>query len=73
MNTIGKDVFEQMHIPPEIKSINALVYNPINDTIIIYDEFSKNIVEYKIASDEFTILVEDDLINVTLIEFGMFN
>jgi len=73
VNTIGKDVFDQIYFPPEIKAINALVYNPINDSIIISDNVSKKIIEFKISSYDPTVLIDNDLMDVTLIDFGMMN
>lgn len=73
VNSIGRDTFDQIHFPPEIKAINALVYNPLNNSVIISDNISKNIVEYKMGSNDFTVLVDSDLIDATLIDFGSFN
>lgn len=71
MHAVGRDVFEEVRLPPQIKAINALVYNPINKSVIISDDISKKIVEYRMQSQEYQILVERDLMNVTCLEMGM--
>lgn len=71
MHAVGRDVFEEVWLPLQIKAINALVYNPINKSVIISDDISKKIVEYRMQSQEYQILVERELMNVTCLEMGM--
>lgn len=70
VNTIGKDVFEQIPLPSQVKNINALVYNPINGTIIISDGYARKIFEYSIKTMEFSVLRESGIVNVTSMDLG---
>lgn len=71
IGTIGRDVFERIQLPTQFKMIKALVYNPINNSVIMSEDALNIIVEYNMETQEYTVLVEDDLVNVTLIDIGI--
>ncbi len=71
ITAVGRDIFEHVALPPIIKSINALVYNPVNNSVIISDIVSKIIFEWKFETQVCNILVEKDVVNVTLMDIGM--
>ncbi len=71
INAIGRNVFERVDLPPQIKAISALVYNPINKSVIISDDISRKIFDYKMKSKENEILMQTNLVNVTCLEMGM--
>ncbi len=73
VNTIGKDVFEQIPLPSQIKNINALVYNPINGTLIISEGYSRKIMECSTKTMVCTVLIENGIVNVTSMDLGKLN
>lgn len=68
-NSIGRDIFEAISFS-ELKSINALVYNPINNTIIISDSSHKKIYEYSINKKKLNVLIAHHLDNVRGMDIG---
>lgn len=68
VNTIGKNDFRLKALPSNVTDIKALVYNPINSTVILSG--GGKILEYDLKSGKLTVLVEDGILNVVAIEIG---
>lgn len=70
-NTIGKDIFEDFVIP-NVKAIGALVYNPINHSIILFDSASRKIIEFSLQLNSSNVLVDQDLNTVVGLDIGKY-
>ncbi|CAL8127285.1 unnamed protein product [Orchesella dallaii] len=62
-NSIGTEIFDSITLP-QIKSISAVVYNPVNNTIIISDTGAKKIYEYSFTRKRLTVLIDQHLDSV---------
>jgi len=69
-NSIGTEVFESITLP-QLKSITAIVYNPINNTIILSDTGAKKIFEYSFSKKRLTVLIDQHLDSVKGMDIGM--
>lgn len=69
-NTIGKDVFEAIPMP-NVKSIEALVYNPVNHTMIFFDSASKKIYEYSFNRKRTSVLIDHHIDTIVGLDIGI--
>lgn len=70
VNTIGLNNFQLNTIPSNIKDIKAMVYYPINKTVIFADV--RKILEYNLETRKIDVLVENGISDVTAMEIGKF-
>ncbi|CAL8080455.1 unnamed protein product [Orchesella dallaii] len=63
-DSIGTQVFDSTTIP-NIGRIGCIIYNPVNNTLILSDTETRKIYEYNIRSKQLTVLVGNDVDNVT--------
>ncbi|ODM90172.1 Low-density lipoprotein receptor-related protein 4 [Orchesella cincta] len=62
-NSIGTEVFDSI-VLPKIKSVSAVVYNPINNTVILSDTGAKKIYEYSFKTKRLSVLIDQHLDSV---------
>lgn len=70
VGAIGTKVFQEVPLPSRIRSIDALVYNPMSESIILYDGIRKKIFNFKHKSNELDLLVEKGLVNIVSMDIG---
>lgn len=68
-NSIGREVFNTVTFS-QLKTITAVTYNPVNNSIILSDSPSKKIYEYNIKRNRLTVLIDQHLDMVKGMDIG---